>query len=135
MVYIFFLYVQLLLQYVCNLKCFLIQDFCNGFTIPAISAVYTYQQVRYRRTKHWDPKWKPLRRLKVAEIELPKYNEKYEELTEEEMRSKLKEQGLLPPRPWMERQFYISSTGGIFEAYVPPEGDGKVSPITAQVSM
>lgn len=66
-------------------------------------------------------------------VDLPRYNEKIEELTEEEQRSRLKEQGLLPPRPWLERPFFIGSTGGIFEPYVPPEGDGKVSPITAQV--
>lgn len=29
----------------------------------------------------------------------------------------------------MERPFYISTTGGTFEPYVPPEGDGKVSSI------
>ncbi len=29
----------------------------------------------------------------------------------------------------MERPFYISTTGGIFEPYVPPEGDGKVSSV------
>ncbi|KAK5647726.1 hypothetical protein RI129_002618 [Pyrocoelia pectoralis] len=44
----------------------------------------------------------------------------------------MKERGLLPPRPWIENQYFISSTGGIFEPYVPPEGDGKVSPISAQ---
>ncbi|KRT83805.1 hypothetical protein AMK59_4310, partial [Oryctes borbonicus] len=98
----------------------------------ALSAFNSYQQVRYRRTKHWDPKWKLLRRMKVIEIELPKYNENIEDLSEEELRSRLKEQGLLPTRPWMERQFHISCTGGIFEPYVPPEGDGKISPITAQ---
>lgn len=29
----------------------------------------------------------------------------------------------------MERPFYITSTGGTFEPYVPPEGDGKVSSV------
>lgn len=91
-------------------------------------------QVRYRRTKHWDPKWKPLRKLKVMEVELPKYNENYDAVTEEETKSRLKEQGILPPRPWIERQFHISCTGGIFEPYIPPEGDGKISPITTQVN-
>ena len=71
----------------------------------------------------------------MIKVELPNYNEKYEDLTEDQIRSKLKEQGLLPPRPWVERQFHISCTGGIFEAYVPPEGDGKVSVITPQVSV
>lgn len=42
----------------------------------------------------------------------------------------MKERGIAPPRPYMERPFYISSTGGTFEPYVPPEGDGKVSSIS-----
>jgi large subunit ribosomal protein L45 len=31
----------------------------------------------------------------------------------------------------MERPFYVSSTGGTFEPYIPPEGDGKKSAISA----
>lgn len=88
--------------------------------------------MRHRKTKHWDPKWKLFRRLKVIKIKLPELNKKASDFTEEEMRSKMKEQGLVPPRPWMEHQHFISSTGDIFEPYVPPEGDGKVSPISAQ---
>lgn len=59
-----------------------------------------------------DPKWKKLRIQKVVEIELPKMNEKIEDFTEEQRRSRMKERGILPPRPWMERQFYIACTGG-----------------------
>lgn len=66
-------------------------------------------------------------------VDLPKYNEKPEDLSEEQIRTRLKEQGLLPPRPWMERQFFIHSTSGVFEPYVPPEGDGKISPVSKQV--
>lgn len=91
------------------------------------------QQVRYRRTKHWNPKFKKLRALKFIKVELPKFNEDKEDLSEEQIRSKMKEMGVLPPRPWVERPFYLSATGGIFEPYVPPEGDGKISPITTQV--
>lgn len=93
------------------------------------------QIVRHRRTKHWNPKWKLFRRLKVMKVDLPKFNEKVEELSEEQIRTKLKEQGLLPPRPWMERQFFIHSTGGVFEPYIPPEGDGKISPVSKQGAM
>ncbi len=63
-------------------------------------------------------------------LDLPNLNEKLEDLTEEERRMKLKEKGLLPPRPWMERPFYVACTGGVFEAYVPPEGDGKMSGVS-----
>ncbi|CAH0550135.1 unnamed protein product [Brassicogethes aeneus] len=109
----------------------LLQESACGFLAPIASTANT-QIVRHRRTKHWDPKWKLLRRLKVMKVDLPKFDEKWEDLSEEEIRSKLKEQGVLPPRPWAEGQYFISNTGGIFEAYVPPEGDGKVSPISAQ---
>lgn len=74
-----------------------------------------------------------MRRAKVIKVKLPNFQEKEEDLTEEQIRSKLKEHGLLPPRPWVETQFYISTTGGVFEPYVPPEGDGRISAITAQV--
>lgn len=109
----------------------LLQEKITGLLAPTLVNLNA-QIVRHRRTKHWDPKWKFLRRLKVFKIELPKYNEKIEDLSEEEIRSRLKEQGLQPPRPWVEKQYCISSTGGIFEPYIPPEGDGKVSSITAQ---
>ena len=42
----------------------------------------------------------------------------------------MKEKGILPPRPWMERPFFISCTGACFEPYVPPEGDGKMSALS-----
>lgn len=86
------------------------------------------------RGKHWNPKWKKLRALKVVKVDLPDYTEKREDVSEEKMRSKMKEMGILPPRPWLERPFYLSATGAVFEPYVPPEGDGKISPISAQVN-
>ncbi|KAH8306071.1 hypothetical protein KR018_000148, partial [Drosophila ironensis] len=89
------------------------------------------QQVRHRQTKHWNPQFKRLRKQKFVKIELPNLQEKPEDITKEEMRRRMKERGVLPPRPWMERPFHISCTGGIFEAYVPPEGDGKKSIISS----
>lgn len=41
----------------------------------------------------------------------------------------MRKRGIEPPRPYFERPFYISATGGIFEPYVPPEGDGKKTSI------
>ncbi|XP_050296653.1 probable 39S ribosomal protein L45, mitochondrial [Anthonomus grandis grandis] len=109
----------------------LLQEKLAGLLAPTIPNLNS-QIVRHRRTKHWDPKWKLLRRLKVFKVELPKFNENIKDMSEEEVRSKMKEQGLLPPRPWMETQYYISSTGAVFEPYIPPEGDGKVSPVSKQ---
>jgi len=109
----------------------LLQELPCGFLAP-VTISTNLQFVRHRRIKHWDPKFKLLRKQKIIKIKLPNFREDVEELSEEEIRSKLKERGLLPPRPWSERQFFISCTGGVFEPYVPPEGDGKVSSITAQ---
>ncbi|KAJ9578235.1 hypothetical protein L9F63_005534 [Diploptera punctata] len=72
------------------------------------------------------------RTLQVIRVELPDFQNQKDasEMTPEEVRSKMKEKGILPPRHWVERPFFISCTGGIFEPYVPPEGDGKTSAIT-----
>ncbi|KAG9508987.1 putative 39S ribosomal protein L45, mitochondrial, partial [Fragariocoptes setiger] len=45
----------------------------------------------------------------------------------DEIRSKLKEKGVAPPRPWEERKLYIASTNAVIDQYVPPEGDGVAS--------
>lgn len=55
-------------------------------------------------------------------------------MTKEEIRSMMKEKGLSPSKPWLERPFFASTTGDVFEPYIPPEGDGKVSFITKEVS-
>lgn len=48
------------------------------------------------------------------------------EVTPEEMKEKLKKLGLQPASQYSEKPLYISSTGALLDAYVPPEGDGKV---------
>uniref|UniRef100_A0A1B6D8W5 Large ribosomal subunit protein mL45 n=1 Tax=Clastoptera arizonana TaxID=38151 RepID=A0A1B6D8W5_9HEMI len=86
-----------------------------------------------RTSKHWNPKFKKLRSQKVIKVNLPDFeqiNKKQYELSTEEVRSKMKENGLFPRRPWIERPLYFSCTGDVFEPYVPPEGDGKVSVIS-----
>lgn len=65
-----------------------------------------------------------MRARKVIKVELPEMDEKFSDMTPEKQRQKMKERGVAPPRPYMERPFFISCTGGIFEAYVPIEGDG-----------
>lgn len=98
---------------------------------PRVNAAgVNLQFVRYRRAKHWDPKFKRLRHLKVIKVELPRFNEDPSEVSPDEIRSRMKEKGVVPPRPWMERPIHIACTGGVFEPYVPPEGDGKMSAIS-----
>ncbi|KAI5645866.1 tim44-like domain-containing protein [Phthorimaea operculella] len=88
------------------------------------------QPARTTTSKHWNPKFKRLRAQKYLKVEIPDLNEDPNSLSREKIRQKMKERGLLPTRPWMERSFYISATGGTFEAYVPPEGDGKASVVS-----
>lgn len=66
-------------------------------------------------------------------MDIPDPNRDPESMTKEEMRTEMKERGLIKPRPWNDRAIYISCTGGIFEPYVPPEGDGKFSAISKVV--
>lgn len=102
-----------------------------GMLSPGVQALVQTQQVRHRQTKHWSPKFKRLRKLKFIKVELPNFRENPKELPQEEMKKRMKQMGVVPPRPWLERPFHISCTGGIFEAYVPPEGDGKKSFISS----
>jgi large subunit ribosomal protein L45 len=93
-------------------------DFLKVFTLGYL------QFFRHRSQKHWSQKYRRMRSQKVIKVELPDMEEKFNELTPEKQRSKMKERGIAPPRPYFERPFFISCTGGIFEPYVPIEGDG-----------
>lgn len=66
---------------------------------------------RTTTSKHYNPKFKKLRKEKFLKFELPDYNEDTNALPKEKLRQKMKERGMLPPRPWVERPFYISATG------------------------
>ncbi|XP_011871256.1 PREDICTED: probable 39S ribosomal protein L45, mitochondrial [Vollenhovia emeryi] len=102
--------------------------------VAAVNCPNNSAQVRYIR-KHWDPRWKKERRQKVIKVELPKFDKEEDDptnMTKEQIRSRMKEHGFLPQKPWQERPAYISNTSTIFESYVAPEGDGKFSVITKE---
>jgi len=69
-------------------------------------------------------------------VELPDYEkdkQDSEDYSPEKLRTRYKEKGIQPTRPWIERTTFINNTGSIIEPYVPPEGDGKISPISTAV--
>jgi len=104
--------------------------------VAAVNYPNNSVQVRWIK-KHWDPRWKKERRQKVIKIKLPKFDDNDEDddptkLDKEQIRSRMKEHGFLPQKPWKERSAYISSTSAIFESYVAPEGDGKYSTISKE---
>nr|CAG4646564.1 EOG090X0DDP [Macrothrix elegans] len=86
-------------------------------------------QIRNKSNRHWNPKFKQLRKEKFQKIKLPNFDEERDpsKLTPDQIRSRMKEMGVLPPRPWMERPIFLSATGAVFEPFIPPEGDGKMS--------
>ncbi|KFM81478.1 putative 39S ribosomal protein L45, mitochondrial, partial [Stegodyphus mimosarum] len=85
-----------------------------------------------RGSKHWNPKFKKERAKKVIKVVLPDFDQmrRDEKLSVEEMRSKLKEKGIAPARSWHEKPMFISCSSSIFDPYVPPEGDGKISALS-----
>ncbi|KAG7172108.1 probable 39S ribosomal protein L45, mitochondrial [Homarus americanus] len=109
----------------------------SSVCLPPLSrSYYVYKDPNYKhfrpnfafKRKHYIPKFKKARSLKVIKLDLPNLNEKsVEEMTPDEIRAKMKEKGIQPVRPWQEKPVYVASTSGTFEAYVPPEGDGKLS--------
>jgi len=102
--------------------------------VAAINNPNNYIQVAHIN-KHWNPKWKKERRQKVIKIKLPSWKDDNDptEMDKEKIRSRMKEHGFLPQKPWQERPAYISCTSTVFESYIPPEGDGKYSAITKEV--
>lgn len=108
---------------------------------PLVRSCHVYRDPNYKyfkpffgsKKKHYTEKFKRDRKLKFIKVDLPDPNEKFDTdtMTPEEMRAKMKEKGIKPVRPWQERPIYVSSTTSTFEPYVPPEGDGKVSTLSA----
>lgn len=106
-------------------------------TAPFRRNYYVYKDPVYKhmpqsfnfKRKNYIDKFRRDRRHKIIKVELPDPDEraKLDAMTPDEMRAKMKEKGIQPTRPWQEKPFFISSTAGTFEAYVPPEGDGKLS--------
>ncbi|XP_050430993.1 probable 39S ribosomal protein L45, mitochondrial [Adelges cooleyi] len=109
-----------------------VQIFCNGFNKNVLITCCA-GQVRWRSNKHYKPEFKKLRAQKVIKVELPNFNQdrlERDNFSPEYIRSKYKEKGIQPIPPWTENSTFINNTGAIIEPYVPPEGDGKISPIS-----
>jgi len=108
----------------------LIPTSLNGLLSPTSPVILEYPV----RSKHFDPKYRRFRALKVIKVELPDFEEAQssDQFTPEEIRAKMKERGMSPPRAWMERPYEISSTADIFEQYIPPEGEGKASYVSKE---
>jgi len=84
--------------------------------------------------KHWNPLFRKERAWKVMKVDLVDHEFDRKrvrgEISPEQMKEKMKKIGLEPPSYYNEKPFYISSTGALLDAYVPPEGDGKASLIS-----
>lgn len=85
--------------------------------------------IRNKNAKHWNPKFKKERGQKFIKVELPDRRRlnNSSDFTEEEQRSYMKKFGIKPLKSDFERGIVLNCTTDIFEAYVPPEGDGKFS--------
>ncbi|OQR75902.1 putative 39S ribosomal protein L45 [Tropilaelaps mercedesae] len=84
----------------------------------------------HMNNRHRDPKWKIYRANQTVRVKLPDYEEARKDVSKlsfEEMRTLLKEKGLVPGRVWIEKPIFMACTGTVVEPYVPPEGDGKAS--------
>ncbi|GBO05100.1 putative 39S ribosomal protein L45, mitochondrial [Araneus ventricosus] len=105
----------------------------NLFRRPAASAIFLPHIFQQRgKHKHFNPKFRKERGEKILKIKLPDFDEQRrdEKLSLEEIRSKMKEKGIVPPREWSEKPIFVSCTANVIDPYVPPEGDGKISVVT-----
>ncbi|KAK3890740.1 hypothetical protein Pcinc_005314 [Petrolisthes cinctipes] len=128
---------------ICRFSQFTVKPVCAASSClisePRTSYICNYPNHKYFGTstglsgKHYNPKFKRDRKLKYIKIDFPNLSENkdVEDMTQDEIRAKMKEKGIQPVRPWQEKPLFISSTSDTFEVYVPPEGDGKISVTTA----
>ncbi|KAG1687684.1 putative 39S ribosomal protein L45, mitochondrial [Nymphon striatum] len=92
------------------------------------------QSVRNINVKYFDRKFREHRRKKVLKVDLPDFElqRRRDKMTPDEIRSEMKAKGIVPPFKWSERTMFVSCTAGVFEQYVPPEGDGKKSIVSME---
>mgnify|MGYP001022029348 CR=1 FL=1 len=96
--------------------------------VPRLSAVFC--RTMYNFNRHRDPKYRKERMRKVWKVDLPDFDKMRQEddrLSPDQIRSMLKEKGIVPPQPWNERELFNASTNGVIDPYVPPQGDWKSS--------
>ncbi|CAG0892339.1 unnamed protein product, partial [Cyprideis torosa] len=84
-----------------------------------------------KRSINYLPEYRWHRSRNVYPIPLPDFSEKAPE-SMEELRIDLKKKGIQPVAAWQEKPTTIASTTAILEPYVPPEGDGKVTMVSAK---
>lgn len=109
-----------------------------------------HQSVRYARNiKPWkngpidlwkqhiyDYEYRKGRAKKVLKINLPDFHKNRNKdefnMTPDEIRSDLKEKGIVPNRKWVEKPIYVGDTSKTIDSYVPPEGDGIASVVSKE---
>lgn len=94
---------------------------------------------KHRPNRHRDPWWSKLRGAKILKVDVPDYEFQRRaslgKASPAEVRDELKKLGEAPLRErYSEKPLYISCTGGVLDDYVPPEGDGKASLVSTEVS-
>lgn len=83
----------------------------SGILYQCLNIPYTQQPSR-NHSKHWHPKFKWLRQKKFIKVDLPNFQEKEKEISQEERNRRMKERGVLPARPWSERPILLSAVSG-----------------------
>jgi len=101
----------------------------------ATQTIPSFKRPSRRPNRHRDENYRRARAAKTIKIELQDFEferRRYrDEVTPEELKEKMKKLGIAPSTPAQEKPIYISSTGTLIDEYVPPEGDGKASLISA----
>lgn len=95
-------------------------------------ALFNQQNMGYPTDKHYDPRFKKQRTKKIIKPELPDFEyhlrmQQGNSMTPDEIRMQYKKYGTKPFRKDQDKPLDISSSGEVWDEFVPPEGDGKSS--------
>ena len=120
---------------------FLLKNSIINKFYPVISRSIHLTSIKPARDiKPWnvglEGEWRKARAKKVLKFDLPDFEQIRSDtkLTPEEYVSKLKEKGIAPPKQYKEKPIVVTTTQGVLDPYVPPEGDGKYSILSKTVS-
>lgn len=115
----------------------LLKNFTSAFN--SVRSFHLASIYHARDIKPWnvgiEGEWRKARAKKVLKIELPDFEriQSDTKLTPEEYVSRLKEKGIAPPKKYKEKPIVVTTTQGVLDPYVPPEGDGKFSVLSKTV--
>ncbi|XP_053424460.1 39S ribosomal protein L45, mitochondrial isoform X2 [Nycticebus coucang] len=126
------------MRLLCYRTCFTCSCHPSSLCVSKMAAPMAWELSFLSRTLGWWSRQPVLVTQSIAVIPVrtkkrftpPTYKSKYK--TEKEFMEQARKAGLVIPPERLERPIHLACTAGIFDAYVPPEGDARMSSLSKE---